>query len=102
MGYIDYDLGGRHMREYLETIPTDLRDWRKLEPDVLSKVVLVLPELLKRVETMEKYLAEGARTPFVRASHRFSADLQDPNEILNGLNTRLETLEKALATKTAK
>lgn len=100
MGYIDIEVAGKHIREALETIPRSWRDdWVKREPDVLSRFINVLPEMVKRLEGIETHLAEGARTPFVRPSHRLSTDLQDPNEILNSLNMRLESLEKVIGAK---
>jgi hypothetical protein len=99
MGYIVVDAGGKHVREVLETMPADWREWVKREPDMLSRFINVLPEIVKRLEGIETHLAEGARTPFVRSSHRLSTDLQDPNEILTSLNTRLESLEKVIGSK---
>lgn len=88
MGYIHHHELGKDRREVLETIPYD---W--------VRFINVLPEIVKQVEAIQTYLAEGSRTPFVRPSQRLSTELQDPNEILNSLTTRLESLEKVIGAK---
>jgi hypothetical protein len=93
---------GKYIRE-IEYAPVyNWGDWPKREPDNLSRLVNVLPELVKRVEALETHLASGAKTPFVQPSNRFSTDVQEHSEVLNSLHTRLEALEKTLGAKTPK
>jgi hypothetical protein len=87
----------------LETMSLEWwRDPPKYEPPEIAWVNYVLPEVLQRVQAIETHLAEGAKTPFVQASNRFAGGRLDTSEILHGLHSRLEAIEKAVGAKAGK